>query len=189
MSDEFARWNELARLWHAQRSSISADDVEQHARREHRRMLQLAMAEGAGLVVAFVAANWIAMQTAFVAMSAISMVFFGVCFFVHHRMRREPPPSGGADLLSSLRIGAAREAWNLAQLAIGRAVTAFTLIAMGLLAIDHLRHATTPPARLWSLLGVALIVVGVLAWNLVLTRAGRRRKARIEAFVKRLGDA
>jgi len=183
MSDEFAQWNELGRLWHAQASPISASDVERQSRRERRRMFDLAIAEGAALVIAFIAAIWIAMQTAFVALSAVSMVSFGLCGLLHHRMRREPPSSGGVDLLGSLDVSAAREAWNLAQLRIGRWVTFFTLLALGLLGADHLLHrATTPSARLWALLGISLIVVAILAWNLVLTRAARRRKAQIDSF-------
>jgi len=187
MSDEFANWNELGRLWHAQASPISASDVERHSRRERRRMLNLAIAEGVGLLVAFVGANWIAMQTAFVALSAVSMVSFGVCGLLHHRMRREPPSSGGVDLLSSLDVSAVREEWNLAQLRLGRAVTFFTLLAIGLLGADHLIHrATTPPARLWALLGISLIVVTIFAWNLVLTYAARRRKAQLDSFASLL---
>jgi len=183
MSDEFAQWNELSRLWHAQASLISASDVERQSRREHRRMLDLAIAEGVSLLFAFIAANWIAMQTAFVALSAVSMVSFGLCGFLHHRMRREPPSSGGVDLLSSLDVSAAREAWNLAQLRIGRWVSFFTLLAIGLLGADHLLHrATTPAARLWALFGISLIVVAILAWNLVLTRAARRRKSQLDSF-------
>jgi hypothetical protein len=183
MSDEFANWNELGRLWHGQISPISASDVERHSRRQRRRMLNLAIAEAVALLFAFIGANWIAMQTAFVALSAVSMVSFGVCGFLHHRMRREPPSSGGVDLLTSLEVSAAREDWNLAQLRIGRAVTFFTLLAIGLLAADHMIHrATTPSARLWALLGISLIVVAILAWNLVLTRAARGRKAQLDSF-------
>jgi hypothetical protein len=187
MSDEFANWNELGRLWHAQASPISASDVERHSRRERRRMLELAFAEGAALLLAFTCANWIAMQTAFIALSAISMVSFGVCGFLHHRMRREPPSSGGFDLLSSLEVSAVREEWNLAQLRIGRAVTFFTLLAIGLLSADHLIHrVTTPPARLWALLVISLIVVAIFAWNLVLMRAARRRKTQLDSFASLL---
>lgn len=187
MSDEFANWNELGRLWHARTSPICASDVEQQARRERRRMLDLAIAEGAALVFAFIGAAWIAVQTAFVAFSAISMVSVGVCALLHHRMRREPPSSGGVDLLSSLDVSKVREDWNLLQLRIGRAVTSSTLLAIGLLGTDHLIHrATTPPATLWALLGIFLIVVAVFAWNLVLTRAARRRKAQIDSFASLL---
>jgi hypothetical protein len=187
MSDEFANWNDLARLWHAQASPISAIDVERHSRRGRRRMLELAIAEGVALLFAFIGANWIAMQTAFVALWAISMVSFGMCGFLHHRMRREPPPSGGVDLLSSLDVSVVREEWNLAQLRIGRVVNFFTLLAIGLLGLDHLIHrATTPPARLWALLGIALIVIAIFAWNLVLTRAARRRKAKLDSFASLL---
>jgi hypothetical protein len=102
-------------------------------------------------------------------------------------MRREPPPDGGHDLLTTLSAGVAREEWNLAQLGVGRAVTLVTLGAIALLDSDHLRFFEhTPPARLWSLLAITSLVLMVLAWNLVLTRLARRRKARLEDFARRL---
>ena len=102
-------------------------------------------------------------------------------------MRREPPPSGGYDLLSSLEVSIAREEWNLAQLGIGRAVTFLTFVAIVMVASNHLRFLeTTPAARLWSLFAIALIVFGVLAWNVILTRRARTRRSRLESFALRL---
>jgi hypothetical protein len=150
-------------------------------------MWLLAVAEGGALILAFVAAMWIAMQTAYVAMSALSMVFFGVCGYLQHRMRREPPPSGGENLITSLDTGIARETWNLAQLGVGRAVTFLTLFGIVMVASDHLRHyATTPPGRLGALLAITAIVLAILAWNLVLTRLTRRRRRRLEGYAVRM---
>jgi hypothetical protein len=188
MSDEFGNWGELARLWHARFLTIAPDEVQRHARRRRLQMQALAAAEAGAMTLAFIAAVWIAMQTAFVAMSAISMVFFGVSGYLHHRMRDEPEPSGHQDLLSSLGEGIAREEWMLRQLGVGRAVTVLTLAAIALVGSDHLRHlATTPAARLWALLAIALIVLGILAWNLVLTEAAMRRKQRLCDYLRRLG--
>jgi hypothetical protein len=39
---------------------------------------------------------------------------------------------------------------------------------------------------LWALLAITSLVPMVLAWNLVLTRLARRRKARLEDFARRL---
>jgi hypothetical protein len=115
------------------------------------------------------------------------MVSFGMCVLMHHRMRREPPSAGGVDLLSSLAVSGVREEWNLAQLRIGRAVTFCTLLAIGLLGADHLIHrGTTPPARLWALLGISLLILPIFAWNLVLTYAARRRKAQLDSFASLL---
>ena len=187
MSDEFGNWKELARLWHAGVQASTPGEVE---RREHRRrwqMMALAGAEMGALVLAFIAAVWIAMQTAFVAMSAITIVFFAVCGYLQHRMRSEPEPAGEEDLLTSLDSGSAREEWVLRQLGIGRAVTLTTLASIGLLGSDHLRHfSTTPAERLWALLAVALIVLSILAWNLVLTRRARQRKRRLDDYLRRL---
>ena len=181
MSDEFGNWNELARLWHAHTGTVSILDVERRARAQWRRMLLLAQAEAACMALSFAAAVWIAMQTTFVALTAISTVFFALSAFLHHRMRREPGSAGGDDLVSSLRHAAAREEWNLVQLRLGRAITLVTLVAIGMLTADHLYHvSSTPPARLWALLSVSLAVLATLLLNLLLTRQARARKSRGE---------
>lgn len=187
MSDEFAQWSSLAKLWHAESAAVSTADIEQHARRQRQTLLALAVAEALGFALVFIGAVWISMHTAMIAMSALTIVFFATCGFLQHRMRREPPPSGGYDLLSSLEVSIAREEWNLAQLGIGRAVTFLTFFAIVMVASNHLRFIdTTPAARLWSLFAIALIVFGVLAWNVVLTRRVRARRSRLESFALRL---
>jgi FtsH-binding integral membrane protein len=187
MSDEFGQWNNLARLWLSETAAVSSADIERHASRQRRGLLALAVAEAVGFALVFVGAFWISMHTAMVAMSALTMVFFAACGFLQHRMRREPPPSGGHDLLSSLEISIAREEWNLAQLGIGRAVTFLTFFAIVMVASNHLRFLSSTPAEtLWSLFGIAVIVFGVLTWNVYLTRRARRRKASLESFASRL---
>lgn len=189
MSDEFARWAELSRLWHAGNQAVSVADVEATARRQSRQMLLLAVAEASALALGFIASLWIAMQTALVSMSALNVVFFGLCGFLQYRMRKEPAPSGGADLMTSLAADVAREEWNLAQLGVGRAVTFLTLAAIAMLGFDHLRfYATTPAPRLWALLAIAVIVLAILAGNWALTRGARRRKARVETYMRHLGE-
>ena len=121
-----------------------------------------------------------------VANSDSPIVFFATCGFLQHRMRREPPASGGDDLLSSLEVSIAREEWNLAQLGIGRAATFLTFVAIVMLASNHLRFiGSTPASRLWSLAAIALIVFGVLMWNVFLTRRARARRLRLESFASR----
>jgi hypothetical protein len=187
MSDEFAQWNTLAKLWHTEHGVVSVADVELHARRQRQDMLALAAAEAFGFALVFVGALWISMHTAMVAMSALTITFFAFCGFIQHRMRREPPHSGAEDLLSSLEVSIAREEWNLAQLGIGRAVTFLTFVAIVMVASNHLRFLdTTPAARLWSLLAIALIVFAVLLWNVFLTHRARTRKSRLESFALRL---
>ena len=187
MSNEFANWNELARLWHAHAESFSTAEVQEFADRQRRQMQVLAVAEAACMALSFIAAVWIAMQTTMVALTAITMVFYGVCAFLQHRLRREPPPGGGFDLLSSLDHSIAREEWNLAQYRIGRVVTFFTLLGIGMMAADHLlSRATTPAARLSALLAVTLFVLLVLALNVDFTRRARARKRRLESFAQRM---
>jgi heme/copper-type cytochrome/quinol oxidase subunit 2 len=188
MSDEFGNWNELAGLWHAEAPEIAPREVARHARRQRRATLALAAAEAGAMALAFVAAMWIAMHTAFVAMSAISLVFFGLSGYLHHRMRHEPQPGGNGTLRASLETGIAREEWLLRQLGVGRAVTTLTLAAIVLVGADHLRFfATTPAPRLWALLAITLIVLAILAWNVVLTRRARRRRQHLADYSRRLG--
>ena len=188
MSDEFGNWRELAALWHTRMSEVMPEQVEAHARRQRRHMTALATAEAGGLALAFIAAVWIATHTAFVAMSAISLVFFAVSGYLHHRMRNEPEPRGMQDLLSSLAEDVAREQWILRQLGVGRAVSMLTLGSMVILGADHLRFfASTPPERLWAMLVIALMVSGVLVWNVVLTRRARARACALSDYVAALG--
>jgi len=188
MSDEFGNWRDLARLWHAATPVFLHAEVEREVQSQRRWMQWLAGAEMAAMVLAFIAAVWIAMQTAFVAMSAITIVFFGACGYLQHRMRLEPEPAGSDDLLTTLEASGAREEWVMRQLGIGRAVTLTTLASIGMVASDHLRHlATTPAERLWALLAITLIVVAILAWNLVLTRRAKQRKQRLENYSRHLG--
>jgi len=187
VSDEFGDWGELVRLWHTQTEAMSAASVEQHARRQRWQMQALAAGEAACMALSFIAAVWIAMQTTMIALTAIVVVFYGVCAFLQHRLRREPSPSGGIDLLSSLDHSIAREEWNLAQFGIGRAVTFLTLFAIGMVTSDHLNsYSTTPAVRLWALLAVTLFVLIVLALNIAFTRRARVRKQRLESFSLRL---
>jgi hypothetical protein len=187
MSDEFGNWNELSRLWHAATPPVAPEEVERHARRQRRETTALAVAEAVAMALAFIAAMWIAMQTAYVAMSAISMVFFGVSGYLHHRLRNEPEPNGSRELLTSLAEGILREEWMLRQLGVGRAVTLLTLASIALVGSDHLRfYASTPAARLWAMLAIALIVLGILAWNLVLTRKAKKRKEQLCSYSRRL---
>lgn len=187
MSDEFGNWDELSRLWHAHAETMTTSDVERRAGRKRAQMLALATGEVAGMALSFIAAVWIAMQTAMVALTAIVVVFYGVCAFMQHRLRREPPATGGVDLLGSLDLSIAREEWNLAQFAIGRAVTLLTLFSIVMVAADHLRsYTTTPTARLWAFLAVTCFVLIILAANIVLMRRARDRKQRLERFASQM---
>jgi hypothetical protein len=133
---------------------------------------------------------WIAMQTAFVAMTALSVVFFAACGYLQHRLRRDAAAIGADDVLTSLAASIAREDWNLAQLGAGRALTFLTLAAISMLVFDHLRHyASTPPGRIGALLAIAGIVLVILAWNLLLTLRIRRRRRLLRAVAEQLGSA
>jgi hypothetical protein len=183
MSDEFAHWNDLARLWRAQSASLPVGDVERQAHVQRALMHALAAAEAVVMALVFGAALWIAMQTAFVSLTAVSLVSFGGCAFLQHRLRREPGSGGEDDLLTSLESSVAREDWNLAQLRLGRAVNFLTLFAIGLLTVDRLANlATTPVSRMWGLASVAALVLVVLGGNLLLTRVTGLRRMRLASF-------
>ena len=113
MSDEFAQLAASSRNCGTPKAGVvSAVEVERHAWRQRRQMVALAGAEAGALALAFIAAVWIAMHTAFIAMSAITLVFVGVCGYLQHRLRREPPPAGDDDLLTSLDARMAHEEWT-----------------------------------------------------------------------------
>jgi hypothetical protein len=62
-----------------------------------------------------------------------------------------------------------------------------TFFAIVMVASNHLRFLdSTPASRLWSLAAIALIVFGVLMWNVFLTRRARSRMLRLESFASRL---
>ena len=190
MCDEFGNWNDMSRFWHAGGSDLSIADVERRERRQRRLLAYLRLAEGGALTLAFAAAMWIAMQTAFIAMTALSVVFFGACGYLQYRMRREPMPAAGDDLITSLGASISREEWNLAQLGAGRAVTLLTLAAIAMVVFDHLRHyASTPPQRIGALLAIAGIVLVILAWNLVLTVRIRCRRRLLQALAAQMEAA
>jgi FtsH-binding integral membrane protein len=68
-----------------------------------------------------------------------------------------------------------------------RAVTFLTFVAIVMVASNHLRFlATTPAETLWSLFGIALIVFGVLMWNVLLTRRRAGARTQPESVVSRL---
>jgi hypothetical protein len=189
MADEPESWNELAKVWRADAAAVSVGDVERLARRQRRQMRWLAIAEGGALLLAFITAMWIALQTAYMVLSALCMVFFGICGYLQLRMRRESPPTGGEDLLRSLDTSIAREKWNLAQLGVGRAVTFVTLFGIVMVASDHLRHfVSRPPAPMSALLAIAAIVLAILAWNLWLTQGTRRRKQWLDGYAARMRE-
>jgi hypothetical protein len=187
MSNEFANWPELAKLWHAEARVVSPDEVERRESRQRRQMQALAGAEAAALALVFITAVWIAMHTALIALSAVSMTFFGFCAYLQHRMRREPPPAGDHDLMTSLEASVVRENWVLAQLGVGRAVTLLTLAAIAMVGSNHLRFlSSTPPERLWAMLAITLIVLAILGWNLVLTYQAKRRRAGLLDYTRHL---
>jgi len=187
MNSEVGRWNDLARLWLTGREPVSSVEVKERARRQRLQMVALATAEAVMLVLAFLAAIWIAVHTAFVPMSVISVVFFATCGYLQHRMRREPPPAGGEDLLASLSVRIEHEQWVLAQLGVGRAVTLVTFAALALLDAHHLRYfAGTPADRLWALLGITVLVLAILAWNMALSRKARCRCRQLASYAQRV---
>lgn len=187
MVDENPDWNDLAAMWRAEGAGIPIEEIESHARRERMQMSALAFAEAMGLAAACLAALWLVLQANYVVLSAIVLAMNVVTAFVAWRLRRDPEPAGGADLLSALATNVAREEWNVTQLRIGRGVNFLTLFAVLMALSTRLRYfATTPTATFATLFAVGAIVLAVLAWNLLLTRRARERQRRLESYATRL---
>ncbi|HEV7608234.1 MAG TPA: hypothetical protein VGO61_12905 [Steroidobacteraceae bacterium] len=180
-------WNDLAKLWQADGAGISIDEIEQHVRRERLQLLGVLIAEIAGLCVAAGAASWLYFFTPFTVLGAVIAIFGGVCTLLAVRMRREPAPSGARDLLHSLKESIAREDWIDGQLRLGRALNFVALFAIVMATSMQLLHFHAISSL--GLAGAAVssvYVVGVLVWNLVLTRRTKRRRARLEYINDRL---
>ncbi|MEO8017659.1 MAG: hypothetical protein ABI769_07585 [Pseudomonadota bacterium] len=180
-------WSDLASLWQAEGAAVSIDDIEQHLRRERLQMFGVLIAEIAGLCVGTAAAAWLYFFTPFIGLGLVIAVFGGVSAFVTVRMRREPAPAGARDLLHSLKESIAREDWIDEQLRLGRALSFVALFAVVMATSMQLLHFHAISS--FGLVGAivsSVYVAGVLAWNLVLTRRAKRRRARLEYISERL---
>jgi hypothetical protein len=181
-------WSDLAKLWQADGAAVSMDDIEHHMRREQVQMFGVLAAEVLGLVAGTSAAAWLVFFTPSLWLGLITAVFGGVSAFVAIRLRhRQPTPSGAVDFLQSLKESIVREDWIEEQLRFGRALSFVALFAVIIATSTQLQrfHAISVLG-----LGAATVscvyVIGVVVWNLVLTRRSRRRRARLQYFNDRL---
>jgi hypothetical protein len=180
-------WNDLAKMWQADAAAVSMEEIDDHMARERRRMRVVTFVELAGVGFGILAAAWLAFFTPMRWMGAIVGVFAIVSAFAAVRMRREQAPSGAVDVLSALKESIGREDWIAEQLRLGRALSFVALFAIVQVASSQLlRFHAIPSVGLAAVIAGGVYVVGVLIWNLVLTRRTRVRRARLEYLKERL---
>jgi MFS family permease len=182
-----ADWNDLAKMWQADAAAVSVDEIDAHLRRQRRQMLWVTAVEVAGAILGVCVAFWLAFFTRYRWVGVGVAVFALVSAVVMVRMRREVAPSGTVDAAQSLKDSIEREDWIAEQLRLGRALSFSVLFAIVMATSSQLLrfHSITSVGLAASIAGSAY-VAGVLAWNLVLTRRARRRRARLQYINDRL---
>ena len=179
-------WNDLAKMWQADAAAVLPEEIDAHLRRERRHMLGVALAEMAGLAAGVIAAVYVVLLT-HVWMGVLIITFGGVSAWLALRMRREAAPAGSIDLLQSLKDSLDREDWLAGQLRLGRALSFVALFAIVMAVSMQLfrLQAFSATGAIAAGVGCA-VVLGALAWNLVLTVRSRRRKVRLKYLEARL---
>jgi MFS family permease len=182
-------WNDLSRMWQADAAAVSLAEIDDHLARERRRMRVVIFVELAGVCLGVIAAAWLTFFTPFRWMGAITAVFAIVSSLAAVRMRREPAPSGAVDVLHSLKESIEREDWLAEKLRMGRALSFVALFAIVMVTSTQLtRFHTIPAAGLAAAMAGCIYVIGILAWNLVLTRRAHARRTRLEYIRGRLDE-
>jgi hypothetical protein len=179
-------WDELARMWQADAAGVSLADIDEHLRRERRQMRGVTAAEMTGLAAGIVAAA-MTVYLGHVWLGVVIMLFGGASAWTTLRMRREAAPPGTAGLLQSLKDSIDREDWMAGQLRLGRALSFVALFAIVLAtSVQLLRLKAFSITGLWAAGVGCCVVLGALAWNLVLTVRSRRRRARLVYLQERM---
>jgi hypothetical protein len=182
-------WNDLSRMWQADAAAVSLDEIDDHLAREHRRMRVVTIVELAGVGLGMIAAAWLTFFTPFRWMGAIVAAFAIVSTLAAVRMRREPASSGAVDVLHSLKESIEREDWIAEQLRIGRALSFVALFAIVMVTSTQLvRFHAMPAPGLGAAISGSVYVIGILAWNLILTRRAHARRARLQYIRERLDE-
>jgi hypothetical protein len=180
-------WNDLSKMWQADAAAVSLEEIDDHLARERHRMRVVTFVELGGVGLGVSAAVWLAFFTPFRWLGVVVAVFAVVSAFVTIRMRREPVSSGAVDVLHSLKESIEREDWIAEQLRLGRALSFVALFSFVMVTSSQLlRFHFIPPLGLAAAIAGGAYVIGVLAWNLVLTRRTRMRRARLEYIQERL---
>jgi hypothetical protein len=180
-------WNDLSKMWQADAAAVSMDEIDEHLRRQRRQLRVVTAIELAGVSLGVFAAGWLAFFTPFRWMGLVVGLFAIASAAMVIRMRREPAPAGAVDALQSLKESIANEDWIAEQLRFGRALSFVALFAFVMVTSSQLlRFRAFSTIGLMAVSAGAAYVVGVIAWNLVLTRRTHRRRARLEYIKERL---
>jgi MFS family permease len=180
-------WTDLSKMWQADAAAVSMDEIDEHLRRQRRQLRVVTAVELAGVSLGVFAAGWLAFFTPYRWMGLVVGLFAIASASLVVRLRRESSPAGAVDALQSLKESIGREDWIAEQLRFGRALSFVALFSFVMVTSSHLlRFHAMPTIGLLAVTAGAVYVVGVIAWNLVLTRRTRRRRARLEYIEKRL---
>jgi hypothetical protein len=180
-------WNDLARMWQADAAGVSLREIDEHLRREKRHMTGVLAAELAGLGAGIIAALLVLMFTPHVGLGVVLIVFGGASAWLTLRLRRGGTGIGSSDLLQSLKDSIDREDWIVEQLQFGRVLSFVALFAIVIATAMQLLRLKAFSAMGLIAAGIGCVVVlGALAWNLVLGARSRRRRARLRYLEERL---
>ena len=180
-------WNDLAKMWQADAAGVSLEDIDAHLQREKRQMAGVTAAEIGGLGAGFIAAACVLLFTPHVWMGVLILAFGGASAWLTLRQRRASAPPGSRDFLQSLKDSIAREDWLAEQLRFGRALSFVALFAIVLATSMQLLRLNAFSATGLTAAGIGCVVVlGALAWNLLLTMRSRRRRARLRYLAERM---
>jgi MFS family permease len=182
-------WHDLSKMWQADAAAVSMEEIDEHLRRQRRQLRVVTAVELAGVSLGVIAAGWLAFLTPYRWMGLVVGLFAIASAIMVVRMRREPESAGAADALRSLKESIDREDWIAEQLRYGRALSFVALFSFVMVASSQLlRFHSIPTLGLAAVVAGAVYVVGVIAWNLVLTRRAHRRRARLEYIKERLKE-
>jgi MFS family permease len=180
-------WNDLSKMWQADAAAVSMDEIDEYLRRQRRQLRVVTAVELAGVSLGVIAAGWLAILTPYRWMGLVVALFAIASAIMVVRMRREPASAGAVDALQSLKESIGREDWIAEQLRFGRALSFVALFSFVMVTSSQLtRFQTIPKIGLMAVTAGAVYVVGVITWNLLLTRSTHRRRARLEYIKERL---
>jgi drug/metabolite transporter superfamily protein YnfA len=180
-------WDDLSKRWQADAAAVSIGDIDEYLRRERRQLRLMIVMELAGVGLGLLAAVWLTFFTPHRWLGVVVAIFAVVSAVFAVRMRREPPASGGIDVMSSLKESIGREDYIAEQLRLGRALSFVALFSIVMAtASQMMKFHTISSVGLAAAIAGGCYVAGVVAWNLVLTRRARFRRDRLVYLHDRL---
>lgn len=182
-------WRDLSSVWREDAAGVNAEEIDRYLARERRQLWLSSGGEIAGLGIGFAAAVWTAVYAPYRGVGIVLALFTLAAAAMSWRLRRAPMPAGAATLAMSLKDSIAREDWLAEQLRLGRALSFVALFAIVMATSLQLFRLKAFSAAGLAAAGIGCtVVLAALAWNLVLTRRARRRRARLQFLDDRLND-